>query len=141
MKEFEVDDDPGRVDIDAVCEFLTTQPYWGRWRTPDIIRAQITSAWRVVGAYTPAGAQVGFARAISDGFGVAYLADVYVHSAHRGRGLGKRILEIMIDNGPGRHFRWMLHTNDAHGIYTQFGFAEPDHTYLERRGGAPSTSP
>jgi hypothetical protein len=38
----------------------------------------------------------------------------------------------MVDDGPGRDFRWMLHTADAHGLYRQHGFASPDATYLER---------
>jgi GNAT superfamily N-acetyltransferase len=85
----------------------------------------------VVGAYDPAGAMVGFARAVSDG-GSAYLTDVYVLAEHRGAGLAKAIMRLMIDDGPGAGWRWMLHTTDAHGLYRQFGFAEPDQRYLER---------
>jgi hypothetical protein len=52
----------------------------------------------------------------------------------RGHGLGKRLVEAMIDRGPGVDFRWMLHTSDAHGLYRQFGFGRPDESYLERLG-------
>ncbi|MBO0873954.1 MAG: GNAT family N-acetyltransferase, partial [Pseudonocardia sp.] len=113
---------------------LRTEAYWGRWRPDEVIRAQVRAAWRVVGAYGPDGAQVGFARALSDGYALAYLADVYVLDAHRGHGLGKRIVRKMIDEGPGAKFRWMLHTADAHGLYGRFGFGPPDGTYLERPG-------
>jgi GNAT superfamily N-acetyltransferase len=130
---YEIDDDPGRVDAGAAVEFLTTQAYWGRHRGGDEIRRQISSAWRVIGAYDAAGAMVGFARAFSDGAS-AYLADVYVLPAHRGVGLGKDIVRAMIDDGPGAGFRWMLHTADAHDLYRQFGFAAPDGRYLERPG-------
>jgi GNAT superfamily N-acetyltransferase len=130
--EYEVDDDPGRVDPSAVCAFLTTEAYWARWRDEDVIRAQLRDAWRVVGAYTPDGSQVGFARALSDGHALAYLADVYVLGTHRRQGLGRRIVRLMIDEGPGAGFRWMLHTSDAHGLYRGFGFGDPDATYLER---------
>ena len=109
--------------------FLTAEAYWGRWRGEQEIRQQIASAWRVTGAYDPAGAMVGFARAFSDG-GSAYLADVYVLPAHRGAGLGKAIVAMMVEQGPAR--RWMLHTADAHGLYRSFGFAAPDRAYLER---------
>jgi RimJ/RimL family protein N-acetyltransferase len=78
---------------------------------------------------------VGFARAISDG-GSAYLADVYVLPAHRGRGLGKAIVAMMVEEGPGAGFRWMLHTSDAYGLYRQFGFAPPPDNYMERPAGA-----
>ena len=77
---------------------------------------------------------VGFARAISDG-GSAYLADVYVLPAHRGRGLGKAIVAMMVEEGPGAGFRWMLHTSDAYGLYRQFGFAPPPDNYMERPAG------
>jgi RimJ/RimL family protein N-acetyltransferase len=132
--EYELDDDPGRVDAGAAVEFLTTQAYWGRWRGAGDITRQIAGAWRVVGAYDRAGAMVGFARAFGDG-GSAYLADVYVLPAHRGAGLGQAIVRAMIEDGPGAGWRWMLHTDDAHGLYRRFGFAKPGHRYLERAAG------
>jgi RimJ/RimL family protein N-acetyltransferase len=132
---YEIDDDPARIDPAAAVAFLTTSAYWARWRTGPDIRRQIAAAWRVVGAYDPAGAMVGFARAFSDG-GSAYLADVYVLPAHRGRGLGKAIVAMMVEEGPGAGFRWMLHTADAFGLYRQFGFAPPPDNYMERAAGA-----
>ena len=127
-----IDDDVARIDLDALWLFLSTQAYWGRWRSSDDVRRQVESAWRVVGCYAPGGAMVGFARAVSDGVGTAYLADVYVDADHRGRGLGTALVAEMIDRGPGRDFRWMLHTRDAHSLYGRFGFAAPDESYLER---------
>ncbi len=73
-----------------------------------------------------------FARALSDGVALAYLADVYVLAEHRHRGLGQALLREMIDNGPGRDFRWMLRTDDAHGLYRKFGFAAPGSAFMER---------
>ncbi|MDA3646141.1 GNAT family N-acetyltransferase [Saccharopolyspora indica] len=131
--EFEVDDSRDRVDRDAVWDFLTTQAYWGKWRTREQFERQIDQAWRVVGAYRKSdGGQLGFARAFSDGVGSAYLADVFVLPEGRGHGVGKALVRVMVEEGPGRDFRWMLHTNDAHGLYRSFGFAEPDATYMER---------
>jgi GNAT superfamily N-acetyltransferase len=126
------DDDPTRVDVQAAWEFLSRHAYWGRWRSRDDLEQQITVAWRVVGCYDDDAQMVGFCRAVSDGVGLAYLADVYVLPEHRGRGLGHRLVQAMIDDGPGREFRWLLHTADAHGLYERFGFAPPDSTLLER---------
>jgi GNAT superfamily N-acetyltransferase len=109
--EYELDDDRDRVDVDALWGFL--------------------SAWRVVAAYDAQG-MVGFARAISDGVALAYLADVYVEERARGDGVGVELVSTMIDGGSGAHMRWMLHTRDAHGLYERFGFGRPDDTYLER---------
>ena len=139
--EHELSDDPARLDRDAIFAFLSTEAYWGRWRTREHVDAQIDGAWRVVGAYDRAsGAQVGFARALSDGLALAYLADVYVHPSARGAGLGKALVRVMVEEGPGAQFRWLLHTADAHGLYRAFGFAEPDATLLERPAG-PSRQP
>jgi GNAT superfamily N-acetyltransferase len=128
----ELDDDPGRIDREAVWRFLSTEAYWGRSRDRAAVEAQLDSAWRVVGAYDRSGAQVGFARAVSDGVAFAYLADVYVDAAARGRGLGTALVRRMIDEGPGRDFRWTLFTADAHPLYARFGFAAPDATAMVR---------
>ena len=129
---YELDDDPSRLDADAVWGFLSQEAYWGRWRSRADVEQQIAGAWRIVGCYHRDHGLVGFARAVSDGIALAYLADVYVVTAHRGRGIGQRIVAAMIDEGPGARFRWLLHTADAHDLYRQFGFAEPDHTLMER---------
>jgi GNAT superfamily N-acetyltransferase len=130
---YDVDDDPERVDVDAAWAFLSTSAYWATWRRRSDFESQLTSAWRVVGVYDRStGAMVGFARAVSDGVGMAYLADVFVLPEARGRGLGKELVATMIDRGPGAGFRWMLHTADAHGLYDRFGFEPADSTYLER---------
>jgi GNAT superfamily N-acetyltransferase len=69
---------------------------------------------------------------VSDGVNFAYLADVYVEASARGAGLGTAIVRAMVDDGPGRAFRWTLFTNDAHGLYARFGFAAPDATAMVR---------
>jgi GNAT superfamily N-acetyltransferase len=139
LDDYELDDNPDRIPRDAVWAWLSADAYWGRWRTRADVDAQLDSAWRVVGAYRAGTDQlVGFARAASDGVGFAYLADVFVVHEHQGRGLGKRLLHTMIEDGPGAEFRWVLFTADAHGLYEQFGFAEPDATAMVRPAAKPS---
>lgn len=129
---YELDDDPERVDVDAAWAFLSTSAYWANWRQRDDYERQVASAWRVVGAFESNGAMVGFARGISDGVALAYLADVYVLPEFRGRGLGKALVATMIEGGTGSGFRWMLHTADAHRLYEAFGFGPADAMYMER---------
>src|SRR5260370_10298633 len=83
---------------------------------------------------------VGVAGAGGDG-GCAYLSDVYVLPEHRGNGLGQAMVRMMIEDGPGAGWRWMLHTSDAHGLYRQFGFAAPSYRYLERPPQGEATPP
>jgi GNAT superfamily N-acetyltransferase len=135
--EYEIDDDPGRVDRDAVWQFLSTEAYWGRWRARADLEAQLDAAWRVIATYHD-GVLVAFARTLSDGIGTAYLADVYVLPEHRGRGVALAMLTELIDNGPGAQFRWMLHTADAQGLYAKLGFLPPSDRYLERPSPRPN---
>jgi GNAT superfamily N-acetyltransferase len=135
--EYEISADPDRIDRAAVYAMLQRDDvYWHRWRSYEIVDRQMDASWRMVGAYA-GGTQVGFARALSDGVALAYLADVYVLPEHRGHGLGKRIVQLMIDDGPGRDFRWMLHTRDAQDLYGRFGFGPDSGSYYERAGNPP----
>ena len=91
----------------------------------------MNEAQRVVGLYRD-GRQVGFCRAATDGVAYVYLADVYVLSEHRGRGLGVELVREMVDNGPYAHLKWFLHTADAHELYGRFGFGRPSERVMER---------
>lgn len=134
--EIEYDDDPRRVQRDVVRRWLSTEAYWGRWRGDADIDASLDGSWRVVGAYrTDTGELVGCARAVSDGVGFAYLADVFVVAEARGHGVGTGLVRTMIDEGPGALFRWTLFTSDAHGLYAKHGFGAPDETAMVRPAG------
>ncbi len=129
---FELDDDPNRVDIDAVHRFLSEESYWARGRPRETVERLVGEAARIVGLYGPDGRQLGFARVVSDGVAVAYLADVYVHPQARGRGLGVELVREAVENGPLAHVGWFLHTEGAHGLYERFGFGPPSRKVLER---------
>ena len=128
---YELDDDPGRIDRDAVHRYLSCASYWAKGRPRETQDALIDNAARVVGLYR-AGAQVGFSRAISDGHVQSYLADVYVLEEHRGQGLGVELVRFSVDEGPLAGTKWLLHTADAHELYRKLGFVDPDSTMLER---------
>jgi GNAT superfamily N-acetyltransferase len=127
---YELDDDKARIDRAEVHRFLSEESYWAKGRPRAVQDALIDNAWRVVGLYHE-GAQVGFCRAFSDGW-TAYLADVYVLPAHRGRGLGEELVRELVERGPLARARWLLHTEDAHALYRKLGFAEPSRKVLER---------
>lgn len=132
---FELDDDPTRVDVEEVHRFLATESYWAQGRPRETVERLVREAARVVGLYGPDGRQLGFARVVSDGVAVAYLADVYVHPDARGRGLGVELVREAVENGPHARLGWFLHTEDAHGLYERFGFDRPSAKVLERPRG------
>jgi ribosomal protein S18 acetylase RimI-like enzyme len=129
-----LDDDPTRVDIEAVHDFLANESYWATGRPRELVERLIREADRVVGLYD-GDRQIGFARAFTDGAALVYLADVYVLPEYRGRGLGVELVREMVENGPYATLRWSLHTKDAHGLYRRFGFGEPSERVMERAPG------
>jgi GNAT superfamily N-acetyltransferase len=136
---FELDDDPGRVDVDAVHAFISGESYWGAGRPRELVERAIRGSTRVVGVYR-GDQQVGFARAVSDRATVAYLADVYVLASYRGRGLGLELVREIVDgdddaSGPiPPEVRWLLHTADAQALYAKLGFSDdpPAYRLMER---------
>jgi len=129
---YELDDDPNRIDVDAVHAFISGESYWGQGRPRATVERVIRKADRVVGLYKD-DAQVGFCRAVTDeGACLAYLADVYVLAEHRGRGLGLELVREMVDNGPLAENTWLLHTRDMHGLYAKVGFGLPGERLMER---------
>src|SRR5437773_7221991 len=134
---FELDDDRNRIDVDAVHAYISRESYWGNGRPRELVERAIRGSSRVLGLYR-GDEQVGFARAVSDRATVAYLADVYVLPAHRGRGLGLELIREMVDGKPGWNVRWLLHTADAQRLYGKLGFTSdpPEYAAMERPRGA-----
>jgi GNAT superfamily N-acetyltransferase len=129
---YELDDDPVRIDRDAVHAYLSGVSYWAAGRERAVMDELIATAARVVGLYREDGGQVGFARVVSDGHTVSYLADVFVLEEHRGRGLGLELVRFAVDEEPLRETKWLLHTRDMHRLYAKVGFATPGERTMER---------
>jgi GNAT superfamily N-acetyltransferase len=117
------DDDPARLDLDVIAEFLRTT-YWAPNVPRDVVERSLANSV-VVGLYTPTGAQVGMARAVTDRATFAWIADVFVLPEHRGGGHGTFLVSSLLDH-PGLQGlrRVMLATADAHELYRRFGFTE-----------------
>jgi GNAT superfamily N-acetyltransferase len=133
---YELDDDRRRIDVDAVHGYLSGESYWARGRPRPVTEALVAGAARVVGLYHD-GELVGFSRTVSDGHVHSYLADVFVLPAHRGRGLGTRLVRFTVEEGPFAATRWLLHTADAHRLYERSGFGPAGERVMERIAGEP----
>ena len=129
---YELDDDPRRIDVDAVHDYLANESSWAKGRPREVMERLVREASRVVGLYHD-GRQVGFSRVLSDGAIFAYLADVYVLEEHRGHGLGFELVRVTIEGSPFSEIRWVLGTLDAQEFYGKFGFG-PTSDQMERPG-------
>jgi GNAT superfamily N-acetyltransferase len=116
-----ISSDPGRLDLDAICAYLSGESYWARGRPREQIVRGIENSLPF-GVYRD-GDQIGFARIVTDYATFAWLADVYVLDGHRGQGLGKALIEAVVEHPEVRSLpRVVLATADAHGLYERYGF-------------------
>lgn len=127
---------PERLDLDVIHGFLS-RSYWATGRSRERVERSIAHSLPF-GLYQRQAqqfAQVGFARVITDYSTFAYLADVFVLEAHRGRGLGVWLVETVLALPELAGARWMLGTHDAHELYRKFGFEEAPPGRIMRRAG------
>jgi GNAT superfamily N-acetyltransferase len=117
--------DAARLDRPAIHEFLRTS-YWSPGIPFETVDRAIDGSIPF-GLYEPGGRQVGFARVVTDGVTFGWLADVFVLGAHRGRGLGKWLVETVLEHPALAGARRLtLATADAHSLYARFGFTAAD---------------
>src|SRR5271154_7261788 len=132
--EYVVSTDPARLDLDVIHGFLTNC-YWAKGISREVVARSIEHSlcFGIYDESPPFGSaqgkhgapvQVGFARVISDFATIAYIGDVFVLETHRDRGLGKWLMECIVAHPELQGLRrWILTTRDAHGLYSQVGFA------------------
>lgn len=117
---YEIDTDPGRIDVDVVHAYLT-RSYWARGIPRGTVERSLPGSL-VWGIYQ-GGVQVGFARVITDKATFAYLCDVFVLEEHQGRGLGPWLMATIMRHPDLQGLRrFVLATRDAHGLYEKVGF-------------------
>jgi GNAT superfamily N-acetyltransferase len=128
-------DDREQIHLDAVCALL--QPtYWADQRPRDVIEKSIRNS--LCFGLFHSGAQVGFARAVTDYATFAWICDVIIAPEHRGSGLGKWVVECVIAHPELQDCTQLLRTRDAHTLYERFGFAR---SQCLRRGHSPDLCP
>jgi len=133
LGSYTLSDEPARLDLAAVHAYLS-EAYWSRGLPLSVLERAVAGSL-CIGAYEEGGAQVGFARFVTDYATFCYVCDVYVLEAHRGHGLARAML-AMADQHPRLQGlrRWMLVTRDAHTLYAECGFTPLAHPerHMER---------
>ncbi|GAB3233579.1 GNAT family N-acetyltransferase [Hymenobacter seoulensis] len=132
---YTVSPDPARLNVTLIHHYLSEESYWAKGIPRETVERAIANSL-TFGVYTPEGAQVAFARVVTDKATFAWLCDVFVLANYRGQGISKQLMEAVWSHpelqGLRRH---LLATLDAHGLYQQFGFQElaAPERYLEVR--------
>jgi len=135
FQDYLITDDRTRLDPELIHGYLSRESYWAKGVARELVDRSLQHSL-CIGVYMSSGAQIGLARVITDHATFAYLCDVFILSAHRGKGLGKALMRAVLDHPQLQTIRRItLATRDAHELYAGFGFkiiAEPE-KQMEKR--------
>ena len=124
-------DDKGLIQVDRVYSMLITT-YWASNRAMNTVQKSIENSL-CFGIYKN-DIQVAFARSVTDYATAYWLCDVIVHTDYRGRGLGKALMKFITEHDDLKSLIGVLSTDNAHGLYEQFGFLRDQKgNYMRRR--------
>ncbi|HEY1763442.1 MAG TPA: GNAT family N-acetyltransferase [Opitutaceae bacterium] len=138
MESYEISTDRARLDLGFIGRVLAGS-YWAQDRPHSVVEKSIRNS-HCFGIYEKrTGRQVGFARVVTDGATIAWLGDVIVDDAHRGKGLGKSLMANVVEFLERNGTTCVLATRDAQGLYEKYGFVRTE--YMKRTLGAQAVGP
>ena len=119
--QFTISSDPAKLDESVIFDYLANESYWWTDLTREKLHRYLQFSL-CFGVYDGE-QQVGFARVVTDYTTFAYLGDVFIVSSYQGHGLGKWLVECILQHPELQSLRrWTLYTQDAHTLYQRFGF-------------------
>ncbi|HTN47156.1 MAG TPA: GNAT family N-acetyltransferase [Flavipsychrobacter sp.] len=120
-EEYTITSDQSAMRVTDIHRWLSTRSHWAINIPYEVVATAVQNSFCV--GVLKEGRQIGFARLITDYSIFAYLADVYVEQEHRGRGLSKKMMELMMGTPWVKNLRRiLLATKDAHTLYEKYGF-------------------
>ena len=121
--EYVISTDRDRLNLTTIHDYLSGKSYWATGRTMKQVQRSIANSLNFGLFYGEE--QVGFARVVTDYATFAWLADVFILEDHRGKGLSKWLMEVVVGHPALQGMRrWMLATRDAHDLYRRYGFKD-----------------
>ena len=120
MKNIIISKDKKDIDLEKLVKYISKESYWGKNRDAEIIVKSIENS--LCYSVLLDGEFIGFARIITDYSTFKYLCDVFILPGHQGKGMGKELLQFIMDDPEIKDGPYLLLTKDAHGFYGKFGF-------------------
>jgi GNAT superfamily N-acetyltransferase len=123
-KGYLITTDKALLQPDRIHAWLANESYWLANVPQETVRRAFDHSFCM--GILKDGQQVGYARFATDYAIFAYLMDVYIEEPHRGQGLCRKMMELLMELDWVKGLRRiMLATLDAHDLYRQFGFVTP----------------
>lgn len=129
LNKYQISEDKSLLSLDKIC-WLLEKSYWARERTRETIRISIDNSI-CYGVYYN-GEQVGFARVVTDFATMYWLCDLIIDENHRGKGLGKNLVEYIVNSDTLKGKFGLLATKDAHGLYERYGFESTEKRFMRK---------
>lgn len=122
-REYTISTDRSKLNISIIHNYISNESYWGKGRSLEVVKKSIENSLPF-GVYYK-NEMIGFARVLTDFATFAWVADVFILTKHRSKGLSKWLMETILSHPELQGFRrWVLATKDAHELYRRFGFRE-----------------
>lgn len=122
-REYTISTDRSKLNISIIHNYISNESYWGKGRSLEVVKKSIENSLPF-GVYFK-NEMIGFARVLTDYATFAWVADVFILTKHRSKGLSKWLMETILSHPELQGFRrWVLATKDAHELYRRFGFRE-----------------
>jgi len=130
---FMISDERARVKIDTVAHLLAGT-HWGYRRPRPVVEKLVENSFCF--SLFRNNEQVGFARVVTDHTVFSWLSDLVITPELRGRGLGRWLLQCILNHPAVSGAQFVLQTRDAHHLYESFGFQRSD-KFMTRPGSNP----
>ncbi|HDZ05674.1 MAG TPA: N-acetyltransferase [Maribacter sp.] len=122
-KEYMISTDKKKLDISLIHNFLTYKSGWSNGISYEKVEKSVNNSLNF-GIYFDK-KLIGYARIISDFSTIAYLGDVFILKEHRGLGLSKWLMEMIMEHKELQDLRrWILLTSTAEWLYEKYGFTK-----------------
>lgn len=128
--EYFISKDKALLQTETIHQFLS-RSYWANRRTLAQVQASIENSI-CYGVYHGT-RQIGFARIITDWATMYYLCDVFIDEEYRGQGIGRRLVDLIVQSEELDGLTGVLGMKDAHGLYESFGFVRDPDRFMKRR--------
>lgn len=63
---------------------------------------------------------------------IYWLCDVFIDENYRGKGIGKKLIESIVESDQFKNLLWVLGTRDAHGLYEAYEFVRDPERFMSR---------
>jgi len=130
FEEYIISDDREKIQLDRVYAMLATS-YWAKDRTKETIEKSIANSL-CFGVYK-GDMQIGFARCVTDYATVYWLCDVIIDGEYRKLGLGRALMDTVVNSEHLKGCSGILGTSNAHGLYEKYGFKVSNGNMMRRK--------